>query len=543
MIIKKFDYITPLITLYYNGEDRHSSLFSGLISIIFSIIVIIICGYISIDFLFKKNPNAFYYKKQLKDIQSFELNYNDFFHYFIFLDADTMDNIFDKQIFSIIGVLFGKVNNIFDSNDEMISEYDYSHWKYEECKKLNLEKLNISKNLTNEKYFNHSLCLSKYYDKTTNQIISYYEENFPFPIIESYYEKDYEMKYKIIIKLCENFTNYNNNSCYDSKIIQNIPFEKKMKYYLNYYANNIDIENYKNPIYQQLNNISFYYNPYFVITNELNIVQTIIKSSDSIIFNNQNIIKTYNLENFYNNYIYNNLNPIIEMLDFKISNKAEVYQREYKKFQDIAGSVDGIIEFVILFIEVLNNFFYHDYRLINDFNNIIRIKVNKLKSFQGKNEANNLSMSKDYNSKILFNNYVPNERPLSKFSSLPKATIGKVSSFNLKKIKLPNEDNNSKIFHNNSNYESKIINNYENFSWILFMKNKIICSKKEKSKYSDKILNLRKRILSEERLLKNYWKIKKLNEGIFDIRIKSDNPSLNSIHIIEHKNLKNNLNF
>jgi hypothetical protein len=37
---------------------------------------------------------------------------------------------------------------------------------------------------------------------------------------------------------------------------------------------------------------------------------------------------------------------------------------------------------------------------------------------------------------------------------------------------------------------------------------------------------LRKNILSEERLLKNYWKIKKINKGIFDVKILSDNPSL-----------------
>ena len=29
MYIRKFDFITPLITLYYKGEDIHSSLFSG----------------------------------------------------------------------------------------------------------------------------------------------------------------------------------------------------------------------------------------------------------------------------------------------------------------------------------------------------------------------------------------------------------------------------------------------------------------------------------------------------------------------------------
>ena len=50
MIIRKFDYFSPVITLYYKGEKRHSSIFSGIISIIFSIFLITVGIYISIDF-------------------------------------------------------------------------------------------------------------------------------------------------------------------------------------------------------------------------------------------------------------------------------------------------------------------------------------------------------------------------------------------------------------------------------------------------------------------------------------------------------------
>ena len=71
-----------------------------------------------------------------------------------------------------------------------------------------------------------------------------------------------------------------------------------------------------------------------------------------------------------------------------------------------------------------------------------------------------------------------------------------------------------------------IVKNYQIFSWLQYMKSVIFCFKKKKYKYYDKILLLRKNILSEERLLKNYWNIKKINKGLFDVKIKSDNPSI-----------------
>jgi hypothetical protein len=67
------------------------------------------------------------------------------------------------------------------------------------------------------------------------------------------------------------------------------------------------------------------------------------------------------------------------------------------------------------------------------------------------------------------------------------------------------------------------------------MKSQFNFLKKKKYYYSIKVLALRKRILSEERLLKNYWKIKKLNEGLFDFKIKSENISLSSLPIDNKK--------
>lgn len=84
MYIRKLDYFSPLITLYYKGETRHSSLFSGIISILFSIFVFLVCLFISLDFLLKKNPSSSYFKREIKDVGKINLTHNFFFHYISF---------------------------------------------------------------------------------------------------------------------------------------------------------------------------------------------------------------------------------------------------------------------------------------------------------------------------------------------------------------------------------------------------------------------------------------------------------------------------
>ena len=88
-----------------------------------------------------------------------------------------------------------------------------------------------------------------------------------------------------------------------------------------------------------------------------------------------------------------------------------------------------------------------------------------------------------------------------------------------------------------TSYETKIVSNFQEIRYYQFIVNHLICFKKKQGKYLEKILTLRKRILSEERLLKNYWKIKILDEGLLDIKIKSENQSLNSLNdMIQNKN-------
>ena len=56
-------------------------------------------------------------------------------------------------------------------------------------------------------------------------------------------------------------------------------------------------------------------------------------------------------------------------------------------------------------------------------------------------------------------------------------------------------------------YETIIVSNYQEINYYQFIVNHLKCFKKKKGLYLEQILTLKKRILIEERLLKNYWKI------------------------------------
>ena len=74
-----FDLLSPQITLYYKGKLRHSSNFSGILTII-SIIITTIFTFIFLEDLKRKNPSAFYYNRYIEEIKPIQFNTLGLFH-------------------------------------------------------------------------------------------------------------------------------------------------------------------------------------------------------------------------------------------------------------------------------------------------------------------------------------------------------------------------------------------------------------------------------------------------------------------------------
>ena len=66
MFISKFDLLTPPIGLHFRGKGSHSSIFSGIITLLAYLIIIYFAFRYSLDYIKKKKPTAYYVNRILK---------------------------------------------------------------------------------------------------------------------------------------------------------------------------------------------------------------------------------------------------------------------------------------------------------------------------------------------------------------------------------------------------------------------------------------------------------------------------------------------
>ena len=117
MIFKKCDLFSPYITLYFKGQDIHSSIFSGILSIISYTIICAFAIYYSIQYVYRTNPNIYFYTKYTEDAGTFPLNSSSLFHFIHLGNTITLkhDNI-DFESIRIIGFKYTIDNYISNNN-------------------------------------------------------------------------------------------------------------------------------------------------------------------------------------------------------------------------------------------------------------------------------------------------------------------------------------------------------------------------------------------------------------------------------------------
>ena len=136
MFIKYLDFLSPTITFYYKGFLSHSSILSGILSIIAIIFVIILSVYFSLDIIKKANPKTFYLHSFVADAGIYQLNSSSLFHYISTIQIYKGEVIYeelDLEAFSIVGAqLYG---NNFINNAKNNGILNFDHWLYGYCNK------------------------------------------------------------------------------------------------------------------------------------------------------------------------------------------------------------------------------------------------------------------------------------------------------------------------------------------------------------------------------------------------------------------------
>ena len=178
MFIKYSDYLSPPITFYYHGSLSHSSIISGILSIISIILILILAIYYSLELFQRKEPNAFYFNSYNEDAGIFPLNSSSLFHFITIatISGEYKSNGIDFSNFRIVGYENYFDNYLYDRN---LSHFD--HWLYGICNNESDTK-GISY-LTNYDFFEKSACIRKYFSFQEQKYYDVGEENFRWPQI------------------------------------------------------------------------------------------------------------------------------------------------------------------------------------------------------------------------------------------------------------------------------------------------------------------------------------------------------------------------
>jgi hypothetical protein len=105
MFIRKLDMLSPPITLFFKGEDQHSTIFAGILSIIVYALIFGFAIYYSLEFINKENPNSFFFNRYVEDAGNYPVNASSMFHFIETIDIDKNEpKQTDFDAFIIIGI-------------------------------------------------------------------------------------------------------------------------------------------------------------------------------------------------------------------------------------------------------------------------------------------------------------------------------------------------------------------------------------------------------------------------------------------------------
>ena len=240
-----------------------------------------------------------------------------------------------------------------------------------------------------------------------------------------------------------------------------------------------------------------------------------IKTDDGILFHTESIINLYSLDHIEDTFQSDFSGNLYAIFIFKMKNNLKIICRSYKKIQDIAGAVDGIVKLLTIICEFINVTFYNQFQVVNDFNELIEEKVNKLKkrnfNFFGGCFDNDLN-------KI---NHHVNTYSSSKIKDFSSQNSKLPLNNNFFKFNIVNNNTINESINNLKNFQIQMLISFKKISWSEYMCN-FLKTKKYKNKYVEEIKQKRAEILSEERIFKDYFSIKVMKEKIYH------NKSLNT---------------
>ena len=284
MFMKKFDWLSPPITLYFKGENQHGSLFSGILSIICYILVFASGVYYALEFINRQNPKAYFFNRYIVDAGFFPINSSSMFNFIQICDQITNEAIpFDFSVFRVVG--FDDVySDEYMNNPDIIN--NKNHWIYGNCNN-NSDTEGIGY-LIDFKYYDQSACIRKYYDKDKKKYFDTGDPEFRWPIIEKGCSNPNRTYYGIVIQRCDKSPDILKNQgpdCKNEGEINDFINKVSLKYQLiDHYA---DMLNYEMPFTKYFYEVTSAITNGVYIVNHLNFNPANMITHNGLFFDNQ----------------------------------------------------------------------------------------------------------------------------------------------------------------------------------------------------------------------------------------------------------------
>ena len=527
MFLKKLDNLSPEITLYYNGEESHGSIFSGIFTIFYYLILILSTIYFSLDLIQKKAPQTFYINSFKEDVGSYTINDTSLFHFISMEEKgrQSKDLGFDFTKFRVIGFQTYIERYLITKN---ASHFD--HYLYGSCNNSNYTQ--NAKTLSNYEFFGISACITKYFNSKTKKYYDIKDPGFKWPIIAHGSYNQNNTGYSVMIERCKKDTLdlvlgevCSNNDTEFEDFVKSTAGTMKIYFKDNY----IDVSNYKNPYTSFINKIDTSFNLETYSLHSLQFTPTIVGTNDGFLFDNNKQNISYFLDS--NDEIVRDKGGfnIYIAYYFSLHNMNFVYERTYEKIQDIISEIGGVNDILsIVFFYI--NIFINKYITLSDTKKLLDSSISS-ENIQSKNSNIINSSYRDIfipkeNKRFRMNSETLNPKKISFIMN--NENINKIEEKNIIENMNKNKDkNNNKITKNDNDISI-------NFCYYII--NKITCGKKKK--FFDLYENFREKIISEEHLVKNYLNTYSLKKIIEDKSSSSSNNSETNDQLKDLTNLK-----
>ena len=352
MFLKKIDFLSPSITLFYQGNPAYTSALSGFLSII-TIILIVLCSIPYIKILFnrdKEAPISASFTKFLEDAGTFPLNSSSLFHFISIENINNKENEeFDFSEFNAIGI-DGSISN-YESDNNL---NNYNHWLYGYCN--NDKDIEGLKDIIKHNFLTKSACIRKYYDSNSKQYYDTDNPNFLWPNLSHGVFHPKNNFYSLIIKSCEQkilnvLFKEENIIC---KNEQDLDLDNKV-IHLNFIDRYIDINNYKNPTGNYAFKLENKLDKDNYSVNHMNFNPSMIKSNNGIVLDEEEIQSSY-IYDRTDVFTYQKKANIYMGYTFYINNRLNYYERKYTSLQDVLSNIGGVLNIIIFIMTFINNF-------------------------------------------------------------------------------------------------------------------------------------------------------------------------------------------